>query len=118
MLPRIFKPFYVEFSELTRIGSLEDGGYILTKELIKNTNHCVSFGISDNFDFEKHLNKLTKCSVESYDYSIDKKFWFNRLKKDFVKFISLKIFKPKKIYNMFKYLDFLFFFNKKIILFF
>jgi hypothetical protein len=113
MLPRIFKPFYVEFSELTRIGSLDDGGYILTKELIKNTNHCVSFGISDNFDFEKHLNKLTKCSVESYDYSIDKKFWFNRLKKDFIKFISLKIFKPKKIYNMFKYLDFLFFFNKK-----
>ncbi len=51
MLPRIFKPFYVEFSELTRIGSLDDGGYILTKELIKNTNHCVSFGISDNFDF-------------------------------------------------------------------
>lgn len=113
MLPRNFKPFYVESSELIRVGSLEDGGYILTKELVTNTKHCVSFGISDNFDFEKHLNKLTKCSVESYDYSIDIKFWFERFKKDFIKFISLKIFKPKKIYNMFKYLDFLLFFNKK-----
>ena len=113
MLPRNFKPFYVASSELIRIGSLEDGGYILTKELVRHTKHCVSFGISDNFDFEKHLNKLTKCSVESYDYSIDIKFWFERFKKDFIKFISLKIFKPKKIYNMFKYLDFLLFFNKK-----
>ena len=97
MLPKIFKPFYVVVSELNRIGSLDDGGYILTKELIRNTKHCLSFGISDNFDFEKHLNKLTKCSVEAYDYSIDKKFWFNRFKKDLIKFISLKIFKIKKI---------------------
>ena len=99
MLPKILKPFYVEFSKLTRIGSLEDGGYILTNELIKNTKHCISFGISDNFDFEKHLNKLTKCSLEAYDCSIDSKFWLNRFKKDFIKLISFKIFKPKKIYR-------------------
>lgn len=113
MLPKIFKPIYIKLSELVRIGSLDDGGYILTKDLIKNTKHCITFGISDNFDFEKHLNRLTKCSVESYDYSIDKKFWLSRFKKDFIKLICLKIFKLKKIYNMFKYLDFLFFFNKK-----
>jgi hypothetical protein len=118
MLPRNFKPFYVASSELIRIGSLDDGGYILTKELVRKTKYCVSFGISDNFDFEKHLNKLTKCSVESYDYSIDKKFWFERFKKDFIKFISFKIFKLKKIFNMFKYIDFLLFFNKKNNLFF
>jgi len=118
MLPNIFKPIYTQDSSLVRIGSLEDGGYILTKELVKNTKHLISFGISDNFDFEKDLNKLTKCSVESYDYSIDKKFWFNRFKKDLIKFISLKIFKIKKIYNMFKYFDFLLFFNKKNNLFF
>jgi hypothetical protein len=56
---------------------------------------------------------LTKCSVESYDYSIDKKFWLKRFKKDLIKFISLKIFKIKKIYKMFKYFDFLLFFSKK-----
>jgi hypothetical protein len=64
MLPRIFKPFYVEFSELTRIGSLYDGGYILTKELIKNTNHCVSFGISDNFDFDINNHELIITRID------------------------------------------------------
>ena len=113
MLPKIFKPYYIEVPELVRIGSLEDGGYILTSTLVKNVKHLISFGIQDNFDFEKHLCKLTKCSVESYDYSIDKKFWLERFKKDFVKFISFKIFKLKKICNMFRYLDFLYFFNKK-----
>ena len=118
MLPKIFKPCYIEVSQLVRIGSLEDGGYILTNTLVKNVKHLISFGIQDNFDFEKHLYKLTKCSVESYDYSIDKKFWLERFKKDFIKFITFKIFKLKKISNMFRYLDFLYFFNKKIINFF
>ena len=87
MLPKIFKPYYIEVSQLVRIGSLEDGGYILTNTLVKNVKHLISFGIQDNFDFEKHLCKLTKCSVESYDYSIDKKFWLERFKKDFTKFL-------------------------------
>ena len=65
MLPNIFKPIYTQDSSLVRIGSLEDGGYILTKELVKNTKHLISFGISDNFDFEKHLKekKLTLADV-------------------------------------------------------
>ena len=55
MLPKIFKPYYIEVSQLVRIGSLEDGGYILTNTLVKNVKHLISFGIQDNFDFEKHL---------------------------------------------------------------
>ena len=92
---------------------MNDGGYILSKNLTKNLNLLISFGISDNWDFEKHLHKLTNCFVEAYDDSINTNFWINRFKKDFIKFLCLKIFKPRKILNMFKYLDFLIFFKKE-----
>ena len=113
MLPKIFKPIYIDNNDLIRIGSLNDGGYILSKDLTKNLNLLISFGISDNWDFEKHIHKLTDCFIEAYDDSINIDFWINRFKKDFIKFLCLKIFKPKKIFNMFKYLDFLIFFKKK-----
>ena len=38
MLPKIFKPYYIEVSQLVRIGSLEDGGYILTNTLDSQNN--------------------------------------------------------------------------------
>ena len=34
-----------------------------------------------------------------------------KFKKDLIKFLSLKIFKPKKLYKMFQYIDFLIFFK-------
>lgn len=113
MLPKNFKPTYVDNNDLVRIGSPNDGGYILSKNLTKNIDLLISFGISDNWDFEKHLYKLTNCSIEAYDDSTNIDFWINRFKKDCIKFLCLKIFKPKKIFNMFKYLDFLIFFRKK-----
>ena len=113
MLPKIFKPIYLDNANLIRIGSLNDGGYILSKNLLKDLDLLISLGISDNWEFEKHLYKLTNCSIEAYDDSINSEFWLNRFKKDFIKFISLKIFKPKRLVDMFKYLDFLIFFKKK-----
>jgi hypothetical protein len=112
MLSNAFKPIFIRRDQLVRVGSLYDGGYVLTKELINNTKYLISFGISDNFDFEEDLHKLTKCSVVGYDYSINQRFWIERFKKDLVKFFSLKIFKLKKIKGIFKYFRFLFFFNK------
>ena len=39
MLPKIFKPIYIDNNDLIRIGSLNDGGYILSKDLTKNLNN-------------------------------------------------------------------------------
>ena len=48
-------------------------------------NLLISFGISDNWDFEKHIHKLTDCFIEAYDDSINIDFWINRFKKLFKK---------------------------------
>jgi hypothetical protein len=95
------------------LGSIDDGGYVVPKKVLKNTDYLISLGISDNWDFERHFAQLSNCSVAAYDYSIDNDFWINRFKKDLFKFVCLKIFKPKKLNKMFQYLDFIYFFKLK-----
>ena len=112
MLPKNFKPIFMDTSELIRVGPKSDGGYVLSKKLVETSKHLISFGICDNFDFEKNFQKLNNSSIDAYDHSIDNKYWVNHLKKNLVKLFSLKILTPKKLFNIFKYFEFLIFFKK------
>ena len=109
--PKELKPIYVDNNDLIRLGSIDDGGYVVPIKTIMNSRSLVSFGISDNWDFEKDFVKKSKVNVFGYDHSIDNNFWLSRFKRDLIKFLKLKIFKPKKLYKMFQYLDFLYFFK-------
>ena len=113
--PKFLKPYFIKKEELTRLGSIDDGGYVLPIKDIKLSDVLISLGISDNWDFEKDFSKRSKVNVIAYDNSINNNFWISKFKKDLIKFIKLKIFKPKKIYKMFQYIDFISFFkfNKK-----
>ena len=114
-LPKDLKPIFVDDKDLIRLGSIDDGGYVVPIETVKSSDLLISFGISDNWDFEKDFLKKNSAYVVAYDYTINSKFWFLRFKRDLIKFLQLKIFKPKKLYKMFQYVDFLTFFkiNKK-----
>ena len=113
--PKFLKPYFIKKEELTRLGSIDDGGYVLPLKDIKPSDVLISLGISDNWDFEKDFSKISKAKIIAYDNSINNDFWISKFKKDLIKFIKLKIFKPKKIYKMFQYIDFTLFFkmNKK-----
>ena len=93
--PSKLKPFFVENNELIRLGSIDDGGYVVPLKSIKNSKSLVSFGISDNWDFEKDFTKKANVNVYAYDHSIDKNFWLARFKKDFIKFLKLKRWRYK-----------------------
>jgi len=110
------KPIFTNNSELFRLGSIDDGGYVVPKKTVKSSNLLISMGISDNWDFEKDFRKNSKAKILAYDYSIDNNFWISKFKNDLIKFIQLKIFKPRKLYKMFQYIDFLMFFrfNKNV----
>ena len=111
MLPKEFKPIYIENNELIRLGSLDDGGYVVPRNTILSSKLLVSLGISDNWDFEKDFVKMSKVSVYGFDHSIHINFWLSKFKKDLFKFLCFKIFKPKKLYKMFQFIDFLIFFK-------
>ena len=95
-LPNFLKPYLINKDELIRVGSIDDGGYVVPLLDIKSSTILISMGISDNWDFEKDFSKISNAKVFAYDDSIDLNYWKNRFKKDLIKFFKLKIFKPKK----------------------
>ena len=52
--------------KLVRLGSLNDGGYLVGENSLKNAETLISFGIEDNWQFEKdfqitNMNSKVKC---------------------------------------------------------
>ena len=111
--PNSLKPFFVDNEDLIRLGSIDDGGYVVPIQTVNSSKVLLSFGISDNWEFEKDFLKKTSAKLLAYDHTIDKEFWLSKFKKDLTKFFQLKIFKPKKLYKMFQFLDFILFFKMK-----
>ena len=63
IFPKFLKPYFIKKDELTRLGSIDDGGYVLPIKDIKLSDVLISLGISDNWDFEKDFSKRSKVNV-------------------------------------------------------
>lgn len=114
MLPHTLKPYKSKTKNLIRIGPKKDGGYVIDKRVIKKTKKIITCGLSDDWNFEKEfIKKNLSCSVYAYDHTVNINFWINRLKKDLISFIKLKKLTPFKIYEIFKYFEYVIFFSKK-----
>ena len=64
------KPIFIDNSELFRLGSIDDGGYVVPQATVKSSNLLISMGISDNWDFEKDFRKNSKAKILAFDYPI------------------------------------------------
>jgi len=114
VLPKKLKPYHLDKSNLIRIGPKKDGGYVIDKRVIDNTDIIITCGLNDDWEFEKDfINKNKNSRVEAYDHTVDTKFWLKRLKKDLISFLMLKKNTPNKILGIFKYLSYLSFFRGK-----
>ena len=114
MLPKKLKPYHLDKSNLIRIGPKKDGGYVIDKRVIDNTDIIITCGLNDDWEFEKDfINKNKNSRIEAYDHTVDSKFWLKRLKKDLISFLKLKKNTPNKILDIFKYLGYLSFFRGK-----
>ena len=112
MLPVFLKPYHIENDLLTRVGPKHDGGYVIDKRFIQQTNTIITCGLNDDWEFEKSFIKNNKnCKVIAFDHTVDKRFWLNRFQKDIKHFFLLKKIRLKKIIGIFKYLDYKKFFR-------
>ena len=112
MLPKIFKPFKSNINNLIRIGPKKDGGYVIDKRVIKKTNKIISCGLNDDWEFEKEFLKINqKCKIIAYDHTVDKRFWVKRFKKDIISLLLFKKLRLEKILDVFKYINYINFFN-------
>lgn len=106
IVPSILKPVLCE--DLTRVGRDNDGGYLVSERSILNTELLISFGVNDDWSFEKCFTLRKKCPVIAYDASVNRRYFRKKLLK------SLKrVFNPSLILGNYKiYKDYMNFFSK------
>jgi hypothetical protein len=107
MLSQIFKPY--KTNDLIRLGPKEDGGYVVNKCAVINSDLLISFGLGSEFRFEKKFRLLNSSKIICFDHSVNFIFWI----KFFcitLKYIFLK-FNFYKLKNFFVFFDYLFFFS-------
>ena len=75
---KILKPQYDY--DLIRVGRDNDGGYLIEKKSLENTQSLISLGISDDWSFEEDFLKKNKnISIKCFDDVLDKKFLLKRI---------------------------------------
>ena len=97
-LPSFLRPLYK--TDLIRIGRDNDGGYLIPKQSLNQTKLLYSFGLSQDWSFEKEFYNKASVKIVCYDQSVNWKF--------FVKLLLLGNFK-----SLFKYPQYRAFFNGK-----
>ena len=61
MIPKELKPN--SLYDLIRVGKDNDGGYLVCRNSVNNSDILISFGISDDFSFEEQFQKLKNIIV-------------------------------------------------------
>ncbi len=105
MLPKIFKPSGLY--DLIRIGKNNDGGYLICKNSLTQSEYLVSFGINNDFSFEEQFFKYKKKKVIAFDPTVTNKFFIKEILLSFVKlnlksflFSIINFYKFKKFFNL------------------
>lgn len=105
MLPNKLKPDGLY--KLIRVGKDNDGGYLICENSVMDSSTLVSFGISDDFSFEEHFQKIKNVDIFAFDPTINLNFF---LKKFLHSLIKLKLISfSKQFLNWIKFKKF---FNK------
>ena len=99
MLPNFLKPNYK--ANFLRLGSKFDGGYVTELNSFKNCDLLISFGLSDNWDFEKSFIKSDK-KIIAVDDRLDFFFLFKKFIKSFFLNINLTLYYLYKIFDFYK----------------
>ena len=77
-LGKIFKP--VANYELIRLGRSNDGGYLVGKNSINNSEHLISMGLDLDWSFEEDFKKKKdKINIICFDNNLDKKFILKKI---------------------------------------
>ena len=86
ILPNYLNPYKIE--DLTRIGNSNDGGYIVSKQDIRDSKYLISLGISFDYSFEKEfLKKNSKINIYTYDGSVGFRYFRKNIKHRVKKFL-------------------------------
>ena len=83
------KPFLCK--DLSRIGNNFDGGYVVSKSVIKSSKYIISCGIGNQFSFEEDLIKYNCFNFYLYDHTVNAISYLKLILKYFRRFITLRL---------------------------
>ncbi len=75
-LPELLRPMHND--NLIRVGSDNDGGYILPKQLVTECDFLLSFGLNINWTFEEDFTNKNKVPIHCYDHTVNKESFERR----------------------------------------
>jgi hypothetical protein len=78
ILPLFLRP--MKGGELIRVGRDNDGGYLVDKRSIISTEFLLSFGIYDDWSFEKDFKSFADVPVVAFDASVGQSFFLKKLR--------------------------------------
>ena len=87
-LPNFLKPNFK--TNLLRVGKKNDGGYCIPRSSLKKTSILYSFGLNDDWSFEKEFREKSGAKIICFDHSVTLIFWIKRFIKDLIQFFLLK----------------------------
>jgi len=103
MLSKIFKPEHAY--DLVRLGGDYDGGYLVEKNSIENSESLITLGLGYEWTFEKDYYKKYKKPITCYDHTVNyssvKKVSRQALIKGIFKFFKPKHFLRKNFFSNF-----------------
>lgn len=90
-----------EISNIKRIGSPNDGGYVVPLASILEADGLLSLGISNNWTFEKEFNELNPAaSIHAYDHTISSGEFLLSFLKSIVKLVLARNSLAKVKYDL------------------
>lgn len=76
MLPASWKP--TATGNLERLGSADDGGYVVAGPAVTASRLLISMGLSDNWDFEAVFRAHSGARVICLDHTVTPRFWLKQ----------------------------------------
>jgi hypothetical protein len=107
-ISNIFKPKFTY--QLQRVGKNNDGGYLVGINTIKQSKVLISYGINDDWSFEKKFYKINnKIKIMTFDNKLNFFFLLKKLLNNFFKIFlpSYKSFFFRSVLNIFDYFFFI-----------
>ncbi len=104
---------------LLRLGKSNDGGYLVEKESLLNSESLISCGISRDWSFEKDFFQFKGCPIHCYDHTIRYSHLKKLSRKSFLKFFNKKYYSKDGIkeilFNINLYKDYKNFFTEQVV---
>ena len=110
-LPLIFRP--EKESNFVRLGRNNDGGYIVPVDAAKDSNLLLSFGLDDDWSFEKDFYEINHNQIIVCDASVNFNYWIKKFIKNIVNIFRFKITLSKFVKDLIIFFKFYSFFLKK-----